>query len=121
MILSTGAVVTAQQAVTVEIREFALWPRDTVITAGTPVQWMNFDDAPHQIVLTGGRPGSSSLIEPGKDYVFAFKEPGRVHVPLRRPSDDAGCPRGTDTVAHPRKFAGANSRRPPTVLRTLLE
>jgi len=77
MILSTGAVVTAQQAVTVEIREFAFWPRDTVITAGTPVQWMNFDDAPHQIVLTGGRPGSSSLIEPGKDYVFTFKEPGQ--------------------------------------------
>jgi len=61
----------------VEIREFAFWPRDTVITAGTPVQWMNFDDAPHQIVLTGGRPGSSSPIEPGNEYAFTFNEPGQ--------------------------------------------
>ncbi len=77
VILGTGAAATAQEPVTVEIREFAFWPRDTVITAGTAMHWVNFDDAPHQIAMTGGRPGSSSPIEPGKDYTFTFKEPGQ--------------------------------------------
>lgn len=78
VLLGTGAAVVAQQPITVDIREFAFWPRDTVVSAGTPVRWINFDDTPHQIAMTGGRPGSSSLIEPGKDYTFAFQEPGQL-------------------------------------------
>ena len=27
--------------------------------------------------MTGSRPGSSGLIEPGKDYTFTFNEPGQ--------------------------------------------
>ena len=77
VILGTGAAAAAQQAVTVDIREFAFWPRDTVVGVGIAVRWTNFDDTPHQIAMTGSRPGSSGLIEPGKDYTFTFNEPGQ--------------------------------------------
>jgi plastocyanin len=77
VILGSGAAATAQLPVTVEIRDFAFWPRDTVVAVGTVVRWANLDEAPHQIAMTGGQPGSSSLIEPGKDHVFTFKERGQ--------------------------------------------
>ena len=67
----------AQQSVVVEMRNYAFYPRDTIIPAGSTVRWINFDEAPHAIAMTGGRPGSSPLIEPDKDYAFTFAQPGQ--------------------------------------------
>lgn len=67
----------AQQQVVVDIREFAFEPRDTRITAGMSVRWINHDDVPHQVGMEGGRPGSSGLIAPGTSYTFTFGEAGR--------------------------------------------
>lgn len=67
----------AQQSAVVEMRDYAFYPRDTVIAAGSTVRWINFDEAPHAVAMTGGRPGSSPLIEPGKDYAFTFAQPGQ--------------------------------------------
>lgn len=72
-----GVAATGQESVMVEARNFAFSPRDAVVTVGTPVQWVNLDDAPHQIAMTGNQPGSSGLIEPGKAYAFTFLEPGQ--------------------------------------------
>jgi plastocyanin len=78
MIIGIGlATVQAQPAVTVEMRDFSFSPRDTVVSAGTTVRWVNFDDAPHQIAMTARAPGSSGLIAPGGDYTFAFMQPGQ--------------------------------------------
>jgi plastocyanin len=68
----------AQEPITVEMRDFSFWPRDTRVLAGTPVRWINLDDAPHAIAMQGGKPGSSpGLIDPGKSHTFAFREAGR--------------------------------------------
>lgn len=77
IILGGAAVLVAQQPVVVEMRDFAFFPRDTAITAGSTVQWVNFDEAPHSIAMTARAPGSSALIEPGKDYAFTFTQTGQ--------------------------------------------
>lgn len=69
--------VGAQQPAVVDMREFSFEPRDTRITAGTAVRWVNHDDVPHNVAMEGGRPGSSGFIAPGKDYTFSFREAGR--------------------------------------------
>lgn len=69
--------VGAQQPVIVDMREYSFQPRDTRITVGTAVQWINHDDVPHSIAMEGGRPGSSGPIAPGRDYTFSFREAGR--------------------------------------------
>ncbi len=75
--LGTGVAATAQQPVTVEMRDFAFAPRDTIVPTGTAVRWVNLDETPHQIAMTGGRPGSSAPIDPGKEYAFTFRDTGQ--------------------------------------------
>lgn len=78
LVLVLGVAATpAQQQVTVEMRDFSFSPRDMVVATGSGVRWVNLDDAPHQIAMAGGRPGSSGLIDPGKEYAFTFRETGQ--------------------------------------------
>ncbi len=77
-VLVAGVAVTpAQQPATVEMRDFSFSPRDMIVTAGSAVRWINLDEAPHQIAMAGGQPGSSGLIDPGKEYAFTFRETGQ--------------------------------------------
>ncbi len=71
-----GSNTSAQQPVTVEMRDYSFSPRDTTVTSGSTVRWVNLDEAPHQIAMASGRPGSSGLIDPGKEYAFTFREAG---------------------------------------------
>lgn len=78
LVLVLGVAITpAQQPATVEMRDFSFSPRDMVVTTGSAVRWVNLDEAPHQIAMAGGRPGSSGLIDPGKEYEFTFREAGQ--------------------------------------------
>lgn len=77
IVFGSTAATLAQEPTVVEIRDFAFFPRDTIVTAGTTVRWINFDEAPHQIAMAARAPGSSGLIEPGRDYAFTFTQPGQ--------------------------------------------
>ena len=77
LILGAAAGTGGQEPVVVEMRDFAFFPRDMIVTAGATVRWVNFDDAPHQIAMTARAPGSSGLIAPGNDYAFTFNQPGQ--------------------------------------------
>jgi plastocyanin len=68
----------AQEAVTVEMRDFAFAPHAWTVTVGTSVRWVNFDDTPHHVVTESSKMIDSGLIAPGKDFVFAFAQAGRV-------------------------------------------
>ncbi len=79
-ILAAGPshVVSQQQTVTVDIRDFSFEPRDLMVPAGTAVRWVNRDDAPHSLVMDGGRPGSSpGILSPGGEHTFIFREAGQ--------------------------------------------
>lgn len=77
LLLDSAYLAAQQEAVIVDMRDFSFEPRDTRILAGTAVRWTNHDDVPHAIAMEGGRPGSSGLIAPAKDYSFTFREAGR--------------------------------------------
>ncbi len=67
-----------QPPVTVDMRDFAFEPRDVLVTPGTAVRWVNRDDAPHSVVMDGGRPGGSrGTIPPGGEHSFVFRDAGR--------------------------------------------
>lgn len=68
----------AQDAVTIEIRDYSFQPHEQVVKAGTVVRWVNRDEFPHSVAVQGGRPGSSpGLVDPGKEHSFTFPESGR--------------------------------------------
>ncbi|MGH2349137.1 MAG: cupredoxin domain-containing protein [bacterium] len=76
-----GALVAGAQGqqvttATVAMRDFSFEPHEVSIAAGTAVRWVNEDQAPHQIAMEGGRPGSSREIAPGQSHTFTFQQPG---------------------------------------------
>ncbi len=69
--------IAAQEAVGVDIRDFSFEPHTAAVSAGTAIRWVNRDDIPHQILMEGGRPGSSGTLAPGASHTFVFQEAGR--------------------------------------------
>ncbi|MGQ0568260.1 MAG: cupredoxin domain-containing protein [Armatimonadota bacterium] len=69
--------IAAQEAVGIDIRDFAFEPRSLSVRAGTAVRWVNRDDASHSIAMDGGRPGSSGTLGMGGEHTFVFREAGR--------------------------------------------
>ncbi len=77
LLASVGAATAQPQVVVVDIRDFAFEPHEVKVAAGTTVRWVNRDPAPHAIVMEGGRPGSSQLLDPGKEHTVIFGDAGR--------------------------------------------
>ena len=77
LLMSGPAPIAAQEAVGVDIRDFSFVPKDLTVSVGTAVRWVNRDDAPHQIVMDGGRPGGSGTLGQGAEHTFVFREAGR--------------------------------------------
>jgi len=77
LLMSGPAPIAAQEAVGVDIRDFSFVPKDLMVRVSTAVRWVNRDDAPHRIVMDGGRPGSSGTLGQGAEHTFTFTEAGR--------------------------------------------
>jgi len=73
-----GAAAPEAQPIVVDIRDFAFEPHEVKVSAGATVRWVNRDQAPHSIAMEGGRPGSSGMLDPGKEHALTFRDPGRV-------------------------------------------
>lgn len=77
-LIAWGTVTAQQPGAVVDIRDFAFEPHEVKVTSGTMVRWVNHDPASHSVAMEGGRPGSSPLLDPGKDHAVAFQAPGRI-------------------------------------------
>lgn len=68
-------VVSSEREVTVEIRDFAYYPADLTIDAGTTVTWVNRDSVAHTAT---NKPGAwdSGYLDEGDGYAFEFDSPG---------------------------------------------
>jgi plastocyanin len=67
----------APEPIGIDIRDFAFEPRSLSVRVGVPVRWTNHDDAPHSIVMEGGRPGSSGPVSQGGEHSVTFRDAGR--------------------------------------------
>ncbi len=67
----------AQNAVTVEMRDYAFEPHEWTVTGGAMVRWVNMDDSPHHVVTETNKTIDSGPIAPGKEFTFAFTQAGR--------------------------------------------
>ena len=59
----------------VNIMGFAFGPNKVAATVGQPVRWLNGDDSPHQITVTGTKERSAILTK-GQSATMAFNTPG---------------------------------------------
>ena len=60
----------------VTIAGFVFGPAKLTAAPGTPVTWLNTDDSPHQIAVTGAAGTRSPLLMKGQTYGQAFAAPG---------------------------------------------
>jgi plastocyanin len=67
----------AQEAVGIDIRDFAFEPRTMGVGTGMAVRWLNRDDVPHNVTMLNRQPGSSGTIGPGATHTFTFRAAGR--------------------------------------------
>lgn len=69
---------TAQEEVTMDIKDFDFEKPNIKIKTGTKVTWINVDGARHNIIIDGeGADGlGSKLLAKGESYSFTFNEPG---------------------------------------------
>ncbi len=81
-----GATTVAKTApgggVAVVYKDFTASPKTVTVKAGTPVTWTNKDDAPHNVVSTGGPDAdkiSSRSISNGDTYTFTPSAAGTIH------------------------------------------
>ncbi len=82
LLLGSGAVrLSAQQppsTFTVDIQDFSFQPRDVRVSVGTGVRWVNRDsESPHSVAAEDGKTVTSPLIDPGKEFLFVFSQPGQ--------------------------------------------
>ncbi len=87
---SSGAdqtpVVSGEERVTVEIRDYEFFPAKLTVNAGSEVTWINRDSVPHNAVagdgafdtgkLDGGDSGSAVLDQPGAHAYVCTYHPG---------------------------------------------
>jgi plastocyanin len=60
---------------TVRIANFTFGPQAIVVTAGTPVTWVNDDDIPHTVRATD-KSFASRVLDTGDSFTFTFARPG---------------------------------------------
>lgn len=77
MLAANLSPVGAQSTVTVDIQDFSFQPHEWTIQAGSVVHWVNHDDWPHHVAAEDGKSFNSGVIAAGKDFRFAFTQPGR--------------------------------------------
>ncbi len=72
---------TAQQEVTMDIKDFDFEKPNIKIKTGTKVTWTNVDGARHNVIIDGeGAEGlGSELLAKGESYSFTFDEPGMTN------------------------------------------
>ena len=68
-------VVSSDREVTVEIRDFAFYPADLTVDAGTRVTWVNRDSVAHTATNKAGT-WDSDYLDKGETYAFVFDSPG---------------------------------------------
>jgi plastocyanin len=73
-----GGAAPAEEGAVIDIRDFAVEPHEVAISTGMQVRWVNRDTAVHSIIMEGGLPGSSGLLEAGREHTAGFRGPGRV-------------------------------------------
>jgi plastocyanin len=72
------AAVNSVQAI--RISNFTFSPASVEVKAGTRVQWVNDDDAPHAVVGTDpGSPLKSAALDTDDVYSLVLNEPGTYH------------------------------------------
>lgn len=77
LVAFTASYTAAQEAVGIDIREFAFEPRTLGVAAGMTVRWVNRDDVPHTIFMENRAPGSSGMLAQGASHTFIFRAAGR--------------------------------------------
>jgi plastocyanin len=65
---------SADEAVTVEIRDYDFFPRDLTVGVGTEVTWANRDSVPHD--ATSGDEWGTGLLRENESASLSFSEPG---------------------------------------------
>lgn len=65
---------SADEAVTVEIRNYDFFPRDLTVSVGTEVTWTNRDSVPHD--ATSGDAWGTGLLKENESASLSFSEPG---------------------------------------------
>ncbi len=68
-------VVSQSSELTVEMDDFAFWPNDLTVKAGTRVTWINRDAVPHDATEDTGA-WASQLLGSGDEDTLAFDRPG---------------------------------------------
>lgn len=76
-LVALGTVTAQQPGAVVDIRDFAFEPHEIKVASGGSVRWVNRDPVSHSVAMEGGRPDSSSLLDPGKEHAVAFQDAGR--------------------------------------------
>jgi plastocyanin len=71
-----AAVAPAAAAPDVTIAGFVFGPAKLTAASGKPVTWLNSDESPHQITLTGTGAARSPILMKGQTYSQAFAAPG---------------------------------------------
>jgi plastocyanin len=70
-----GLEVRAAEPVIVEISQFQFSPREITVDAGTVVEWMNRDQAVHNIIAPDAKLASPGM-DTGDHVEFTFTKPG---------------------------------------------
>ncbi|HET9864399.1 MAG TPA: cupredoxin family copper-binding protein [Steroidobacteraceae bacterium] len=65
----------AAAPVTIEIDQFQFMPREITVEPGTVVQWMNRDQAVHNVIAPGVQLASPGM-DTGDHFAFTFTQPG---------------------------------------------
>jgi plastocyanin len=84
---------SAQDEMTVSIRDFFFDPDQLSVAPGTTVTWVNEGEAPHTVTSTDGKELDSATLQPGDTYSFTFKD------------DDAGETYAYQCTIHPQMTA----------------
>lgn len=74
-VATDGTTPASDDAVAVEIRDFAFGPPDAAVAAGSQILWTNADGLAHSVVAEDGSFASPDLGE-GESFPFTFAEPG---------------------------------------------
>jgi plastocyanin len=73
--LTSTAPAYAGATVTIAVENFQFSPADVTVEPGTLVEWVNRDQAIHNIVLTTAKVSSPGM-DTGDHYTFKFNAPG---------------------------------------------
>jgi plastocyanin len=73
-----SALVAADDASTIVVKNFMFMPVSMQVKAGTKVTWTNRDDEPHTIASDNGS-FRSSAIDTDESFSYKFDKPGTYH------------------------------------------